>query len=86
METNTSLAKLETHLKAHFSTLADKQRRSDAAMIPPLTAEQYAAVKNWNFAWGYSIGALIGLTVGKHPLVGLGVLMKRFAFRSTRRI
>jgi energy-converting hydrogenase Eha subunit A len=75
METKTSLARLERNLKAHFRRPADKRPPSDAVTIPPLTAEQYTAVKNWNTAVqvatygltagiGAIIGAIIGIAVG----------------------
>ncbi|MEJ5225869.1 MAG: hypothetical protein WHV44_15530 [Anaerolineales bacterium] len=75
METKTSLAKLETHLKAHFRRPSNKQPPSNAVIIPPMTAEQYTAVKNWNTAaqvgaviltegTGVIIGAIIGFKVG----------------------
>lgn len=40
MDTETSLARLETHLKAHFRRPADKQPPSDVVVTPPLTAGQ----------------------------------------------
>ncbi|WP_322509519.1 hypothetical protein, partial [Anaerolinea sp.] len=72
------ITQLEKNLKSHFRRPADDQPPSKAVIIPPLTNEQYAAVKDWNTAaqvvtYGITamIGGLIGLVVGKHPLLGL---------------
>jgi len=65
------IARLEEKIKAHYRRPSDDQPPPGAVIVPPLTAEQYAAVENWNVAaqvgvYGITagIGAIVGASIG----------------------
>ncbi len=71
------IARLEEKIKDHYRRPSDDQPPPDAVIIPPLTAEQYAAVENWNVAaqvaaYGFTAmtGAFIGLRLTANPIWG----------------
>ena len=72
------IARLEEKIKHHYRRPSDDQPPPDAVTIPPLTAEQHAALKNWNTAaqvvtYGFTtlVGALSVFIATKNPWLGI---------------
>lgn len=71
------IARMEEKIKDHYRRPSDDQPPPDAVTIPPLTAEQHAALENWNAAvqvvtYGVTamVGAFIGLRLTANPIWG----------------
>jgi hypothetical protein len=70
------MTRLEEKIKSHYRKPLNDQSPPYAVIIPPLTTDQYVAVKNWNAVAQVGVygvtamaGALIGV-VTRNPLVG----------------